>query len=181
MLFLGLKSFQKLTSWQRLIADPYENGNDKPLLSILKRIMWRQSKLHVIDELNIPKRHEYYIELKFSPVEYEYYKRLHSEFKTQLKLQNESYKNNHNNLIFSDRSYASQRRTIRRNLASLTVGEQFDILRKACCHPQISRQSLMGDNHNKNKEFLTMNAIMQKMIDEATDKMTADERQLCAA
>ena len=49
--FLGVEPFNTQVAWLRTVAEPYYNGDDRRLLAILKRIMWRQAKHHVADEL----------------------------------------------------------------------------------------------------------------------------------
>ena len=49
--FLGVEPFNTQVAWLRTVAEPYYNGDDRRLFAILKRIMWRQAKHHVADEL----------------------------------------------------------------------------------------------------------------------------------
>ena len=150
--FLGIRPFNSPITWLRTVAEPYYNGDDRKLFSILQRIMWRQAKHHVAKELNIPPRSEEFIELTFGGVEHEYYKKLHDEFTEELKNESRS-----------------------QSTANGTIQQKLEVLRKACCHPQISR--IDGANGG----LLTMEQIMAQMIADAKDRKGADERDLSRA
>ncbi|ETO25768.1 snf2 histone linker phd ring helicase [Reticulomyxa filosa] len=79
--FLQLNIGSNQNTWRRVIAHPYYYHDEKRLLYILKWIMYRQTKVNVEDELQIPPKREEFLELKLSPVEEEYYHNYFKEFK----------------------------------------------------------------------------------------------------
>eukprot|EP01083_Nonionella_stella_P197494 726045_1 len=153
MVFLGQEPWTQQRWWNKAISLPYFRGDSAPLLSLLDRVMWRHSKVDVADELNLPPLTEKVVRLDFSPVEEEYYKRLLSEQKE---------------IVEED---ASKGRIQENETVS-----RLEILRQACCHPQVSRRSFVGDSSNK---LLSMKEIMKRMISQAEDELTAKERELC--
>eukprot|EP01083_Nonionella_stella_P187566 689472_1 len=173
--FLDVRPFNTQVAWLRTVAEPYYNGDDRRLFSILKRIMWRQAKHHVAKELNIPPRKEEFIELTFCGVEHEYYKKLHDDFMDNLKNEKD---HKYQSFVFNTNTYR------KKDASMITTGgikQQLEILRQACCHPQISRQTFLNTTNRSNGGIMTMKQIMSKMIEDANHRMTQDERELCRA
>lgn len=114
--------------------------------------MWRHSKQHVIHEIALPPLTSETIMLSFSVVEYEYYKRLENEVRSSA-----FFHEGHNQLT---NTYAQR---------------QFEQLRQAATHPQITSSStqLLGN------KLLSMSEIGIKLIRKAEDDKNASERDLC--
>jgi E3 ubiquitin-protein ligase SHPRH len=68
--FLQLAPFDARSVWRQCVQLPYERGEMRDKLhGFLRTIMWRTSKVDVVDEIDIPPLHEKTRFLTFSPVE----------------------------------------------------------------------------------------------------------------
>ena len=55
--------------WQRGLATPFECGREAPLMDVIRRLMWRNTKAAVVDQLGLPPQHEQISTLRFKEVE----------------------------------------------------------------------------------------------------------------
>jgi SNF2 family DNA or RNA helicase len=74
MVFLGQRPYNERHWWKKAVDLGYSQGLDR-LQPLLKQLMWRHSKSHVTDEVDLPPLVRQVIQLEFSPVEEEYYRR----------------------------------------------------------------------------------------------------------
>eukprot|EP00468_Gymnochlora_sp_CCMP2014_P009355 CAMPEP_0167750646 /NCGR_PEP_ID=MMETSP0110_2-20121227/6110_1 /TAXON_ID=629695 /ORGANISM="Gymnochlora sp., Strain CCMP2014" /LENGTH=2188 /DNA_ID=CAMNT_0007635997 /DNA_START=92 /DNA_END=6658 /DNA_ORIENTATION=- len=72
--FLRINPLGYSQSWLFGLQEPYLDGHKGPLLRILRKIMWRHSKIHIKSELKLPSLKEEVLMLEFSPIEEEAYK-----------------------------------------------------------------------------------------------------------
>ncbi|KAA8533961.1 hypothetical protein F0562_031478 [Nyssa sinensis] len=78
--FLKASPFDVLRWWIEVIRDPYERGDAGAMRfahKFFKQFMWRSSKTHVADELQLPPQEECLSWLSFSPIEKHFYQRQH--------------------------------------------------------------------------------------------------------
>ncbi|KAK3013522.1 hypothetical protein RJ639_010022 [Escallonia herrerae] len=118
--FLKASLFDALRWWIEVIHDPYERGDARAMVflhNFFKELMWRSSKVHVAEELQIPPQEECLSWLSLSPIEEHFYQRQHE---TCSKLSD----------TFITHVEASKL------LNSLLK------LRQACCHPQVGSSGL---------------------------------------
>ncbi len=54
VLFLGVDPFSEFGWYKRLIWQPFLRGQEEPMLSLFARLMWRNSKADVADEVLHP-------------------------------------------------------------------------------------------------------------------------------
>uniref|UniRef100_A0A914WSU3 Helicase ATP-binding domain-containing protein n=1 Tax=Plectus sambesii TaxID=2011161 RepID=A0A914WSU3_9BILA len=72
--FLGVEPYYVKAWWERMIWLPYINKDWTPLLDLMARILWRNTKADVHDQLNIPAQLERTTWLQFSPIEEQFYR-----------------------------------------------------------------------------------------------------------
>ncbi|CAG9838516.1 unnamed protein product [Diabrotica balteata] len=75
--YLQISPYNDLTTWQKILYQPYLVGNEEPLLNFLSTILWRTSKKDVADQVGIPKQTHLHHTLEFCAVEKYFYKREH--------------------------------------------------------------------------------------------------------
>ncbi|XP_028150030.1 E3 ubiquitin-protein ligase SHPRH isoform X2 [Diabrotica virgifera virgifera] len=75
--YLQISPYKDLTTWQKILYQPYLVGNEEPLLNFLSTILWRTSKKDVADQVDIPKQTHLHHTLDFCAVEKYFYKREH--------------------------------------------------------------------------------------------------------
>ena len=67
--------------FKQVLFDPYKNGDKQILVKEVSKVLWRTSKKHVQDQINIPKQSEKLYWLNFSPFETHLYERVLSAFR----------------------------------------------------------------------------------------------------
>ena len=77
LLFLQLDPYLVETWWKLAVYEPYCHGDNGPVLSVLKKILWRTCKKDVLDQIDIPAQTDQLHWLQFSPVEEHFYRRQH--------------------------------------------------------------------------------------------------------
>jgi len=165
LLFIGVFPYCIKTWWNKLLYQPLIYGNTKPLFDILARVMWRTEKKDVLDQINLPKQTETLKLLKFTPVEWQFYKR-QEEVCTANALQ-EIEKWTEKEVILNTLDKSS----LHSLLAPLLR------LRQACCHPRAVRDGVLGIH----KSHLTMDKLLEGL--KAKAKLDCEEahRQLMCA
>lgn len=79
MFFLDCYPYTDLSAWVNL-SIPYHNGNTKPLLDVLEKIMWRSCKNDVLDQINIPPQQNIVHYVTMSDLESFFYKSQHANY-----------------------------------------------------------------------------------------------------
>lgn len=74
--FVYITSISISWSWS-LLLQRRDTGAIEFTQKFFKQIMWRSSKVHVADELQLPPQEEYTSWLTFSPIEEHFYQRQH--------------------------------------------------------------------------------------------------------
>lgn len=77
--FLDCHPYTDISAWKNLSL-PYENGNSKPLLDVLEKIMWRTCKTDVLDQVDIPPQTEIVHYVTMSDLESFFYKSQHENY-----------------------------------------------------------------------------------------------------
>ncbi|CAL0315584.1 unnamed protein product [Lupinus luteus] len=162
--FLKASPFNIYRWWTEVIRDPYEKGDmgaTEFTHRFFKQIMWRSSKEHVSDELDLPSQEECLSWLSLSPVEENFYQRQH-----------ETCLRDAHEVIESLRSDILNRRV----QGSVSVNGPSDPLithteagkllnallklRQACCHPQVGSSGLRSLQQTP----MTMEEILMVLI-----------------
>eukprot|EP01043_Picozoa_sp_COSAG02_P075033 COSAG02_NODE_15285_length_1185_cov_1.419890_1_plen_381_part_10 len=153
--FLDHDPFADKQTLDKVLLKPYSQQNPRALLQmrgLMARFMWRRSKAHVEDEINLPPCFEKVSVVTLGQIERTLYNTLHAELKAQL-------------------------RSIKRSTAggqlSMTgaVRAKFEQLRKVCVHPQADSST------GHNAAPVPMLVLLQSKSREAVDS----ERQALAA
>eukprot|EP01043_Picozoa_sp_COSAG02_P028592 COSAG02_NODE_1741_length_11107_cov_3.665425_2_plen_1021_part_00 len=153
--FLDHDPFADKQTLDKVLLKPYSQQNPRALLQmrgLMARFMWRRSKAHVEDEINLPPCFDKVSVVRLGQIERTLYDTLHAELKAQL-------------------------RSIKRSTAggqlSMTgaVRSKFEQLRKVCVHPQADSST------GHNAAPVPMLVLLQSKSREAVDC----ERQALAA
>ncbi|CAM8967736.1 unnamed protein product [Rhodiola kirilowii] len=149
--------------WVEVIRDPYENGAEGCMRfthKFFKEIMWRSSKAHVADELQLPPQEEHLSWLSFSAIEEHFYQRQHATC-----------------VGYAREIVDSFRNTVPRKAHETSPGDDLNDpfithteaakllnsllkLRQACCHPQVGVSGLRSLQQSP----MTMDEILQVLI-----------------
>ncbi|KAL5991335.1 hypothetical protein ACLOJK_012242 [Asimina triloba] len=143
--FLGASPFDVHRWWVDVIRDPYERreaGAIEFAHNYFKQIMWRSSKDHVSDELQLPPQEECLSWLSFSPIEAHFYQKQHE---TCMSCSNDS----------------SDRFLVHNDAAKLM--HSLLKLRQACCHPQVGSSGL----RSLQQAPMTMQEILEVLVGKA--------------
>lgn len=76
MLFLRLRPFNDAGCWRWCVQTPFEEGEGRALISLLRTMLWRHSKRHIQSELQLPELREEVVDIKLSAVERAHYDRV---------------------------------------------------------------------------------------------------------
>lgn len=77
LFFLDLVPYSEFHIWRR-IAEPFlSNRNSEPLVDVLKRVMWRTCKRHVLDQIQIPPQTQKCHKIIMSDVQMVFYREQH--------------------------------------------------------------------------------------------------------
>eukprot|EP00029_Vermamoeba_vermiformis_P013409 TRINITY_DN832_c0_g1_i1.p1 TRINITY_DN832_c0_g1~~TRINITY_DN832_c0_g1_i1.p1 ORF type:complete len:1725 (-),score=428.66 TRINITY_DN832_c0_g1_i1:31-4932(-) len=170
IVFLGMQPYASKPWWKQCIALPYENSVHEAqgrLHTFLKRIMWRNNKVDVADELGIPPQHEYIHKLSFTAVEEYFYRKRHGEcaHKVHEILGKKLRRSTEGDEYISAEAMKALLRAILR-------------LRQACCHPQVGSRTGFQPLQ---KNTLTMKELLRQLIAKANLDCTEAQRQKVAA
>lgn len=154
--FVRASPFDVYRWWVEVIRDPYER-KDKVAIEFIhkmfKQIMWRSSKAHVSEELQLPQQEECLQWLSLSPVEEHFYQKQHEtcvRFAKEIITSNVPGRDCIAGSEYSCDSYLSHDE-VSKLLCPLLK------LRQACCHPQVGSSGLCS----LQKSPLTMEEILE--------------------
>ncbi|CAJ1970559.1 unnamed protein product [Sphenostylis stenocarpa] len=162
--FLVASPFDKYRWWTDVIRDPYEKGDVGAMQfthKVLKQIMWRSSKEHVADELDLPSQEECLSWLTLSPVEEHFYQRQHENCVRDAHEVIESLRNDILNRKGPDS--ISLRGSTDPLITHTEAGKLLNALlklRQACCHPQVGSSGLRSLQQTP----MTMEEILMVLI-----------------
>ncbi|KAJ3682918.1 hypothetical protein LUZ60_013145 [Juncus effusus] len=178
--FLRVRPFDVYRWWADIIRDPYER-RDKAAMKFthqfFKRIMWRSSKSHVSDELQLPPQEQSLTYLSFSPVEEHFYQKQHA---TCVDHAHEIIKNLKDRSAKSERDNNSNNDSgdvyLSRNEIEKLMGPLLK-LRQACCHPQVGSSGLCSLQSSP----LSMDEILEVLIGKAKIEGEEELRKIVVA
>ncbi|XP_057989897.1 uncharacterized protein LOC110633932 isoform X2 [Hevea brasiliensis] len=162
--FLKATPFNVSRWWVDVIRDPYERrdaGAMEFTHKFFKQIMWRSSKVHVADELQLPPQEECVSWLTFSAIEEHFYQRQHETCVNYAREVIESLKDDILKRRVSGCSPSDA-------LADpfITHAEAAKLfnsllkLRQACCHPQVGSSGLRSVQQSP----MTMEEILMVLV-----------------
>ena len=149
--FLGCQEYASVTTWRAAMRCNTSEGLER-LRHLLKRIMWRHAKAHVLDEVCIPRLHLNKVYLSFSKVERAYYQRAVSECRSKV--------------FFS---------TVKGEVEDRTALKKLESLRMAATHPLASSNTFLG------KSYVPMPDIGKALVKRVQDEAAQCERDLARA
>lgn len=156
VVFLCIEPYCNMTDWKNILYEPFCNGKKGPMYTLLAHIMWRSSKIDVLDQIQIPQQTELLCLNDFSPVEQHFYLRTHQECS--------------NDFLEKLSKFESLNWTLE-SLKVVTVNHILGPLlklRQACSHPQAVRGNVL----TAQKKTMTMPELLEALI-----KKTAIEAQ----
>ncbi|XP_058110678.1 uncharacterized protein LOC131253624 isoform X2 [Magnolia sinica] len=163
--FLGASPFDVYRWWADVIRDPYERrdaGAMEFTHKYFKQIMWRSSKLHVSDELQLPPQEERLSWLAFSPIEAHFYQRQHETCVSCAHEVIESIKDDIHKRDVQSGSDGSSDPFLGHNEASKLMHSLLK-LRQACCHPQVGSSGV----RSLQQAPMTMEEILEVLVGKA--------------
>ncbi|XP_019456201.1 PREDICTED: E3 ubiquitin-protein ligase SHPRH isoform X2 [Lupinus angustifolius] len=162
--FLKASPFNIYRWWTEVIRDPYEKGDIGAMEfthRVFKQIMWRSSKEHVSDELDLPSQEECLSWLSLSPVEENFYQRQHE---TCLRDAHEVIGSLRNDILNRrDQGSVSINGPSDPLITHTEAGKLLNALlklRQACCHPQVGSSGLRSLQQTP----MTMEEILMVLI-----------------
>ncbi|XP_052201128.1 uncharacterized protein LOC127807364 isoform X2 [Diospyros lotus] len=162
--FLKACPFDVQKWWIEVIRDPYERGDIEAMQfthKFFKQIMWRSSKGHVADELQLPPQEESLTWLSFSPIEEHFYQRQHETCVSYAREVIEGFKDDilKQKVTGSMLSDATFDPFITQVEAAKLLNSLLK-LRQACCHPQVGSSGLRSLQQSP----MTMDEILSVLI-----------------
>ncbi|KAK1270856.1 hypothetical protein QJS04_geneDACA005805 [Acorus gramineus] len=163
--FLGASPFNVHRWWAEAIRDPYEKKDMGAMgftHKFFKQFMWRSSKLHVYDELQLPPQEECISWLTLSPVEAHFYQKQHESC---MRCAHEVIEGSKNEIYMGQLpsgynglpDILPSHNELSKLLCSLLK------LRQACCHPQVGSSGLRSLQQSP----MTMEEILEFLIGKA--------------
>ncbi|CAH2058593.1 unnamed protein product [Thlaspi arvense] len=156
--FLKANPFDVSRWWTEVIRDPYERRDAKAMEfahKIFKQVMWRSSKLHVADELQIPPQEECVSWLNFSAIEEHFYSRQHETCVSYAREVIETLKRD-----ILKRGHSSFDNPLITHAEAAKLLNSLLKLRQACCHPQVGSSGLRSLHHTP----MTMEEILMVLV-----------------
>ncbi|KAG8380997.1 hypothetical protein BUALT_Bualt06G0075000 [Buddleja alternifolia] len=162
--FLRASPFDVFRWWTDVISSPYERGDAGAMAfthNFFKQLMWRSSKAHVWDELQLPPQEESVSWLSLSPIEHHFYQRQHETCVDDAREVVESFKDDVKKRKAADSmsSDAASEPYIT-NVEAAKLFNSLLKLRQACCHPQVGSSGL----RSLQKSPMTMEEILSVLV-----------------
>lgn len=162
--FIKTSPFNIYRWWTEVIRDPYEKGDMGAMEfthRIFKQIMWRSSKQHVADELELPSQQECLSWLTLSPVEEHFYQRQHEACVRDSHEVIESLRNDILNRKVPDSvSLSGSSDPFITHTEAGKLWNALLKLRQACCHPQVGSSGLRSMQQSP----MTMEEVLMVLI-----------------
>jgi len=165
ILFIEQPPYFNRLWWDQLIYNSYSSYNFKPLIELLSRCFWRNTKKDVWDEIGIPEQTILVNALDFSPVEKHFYFRQKLRYGKQFGDRISSYPDLNITLKALDTKTAS-------NMIQPLVK-----LRQACCHPQAVRDQFIPIS----QKAITMEMLLENMIKNTVQECEEEHRKVISA
>ncbi|XP_021758247.1 E3 ubiquitin-protein ligase SHPRH-like isoform X1 [Chenopodium quinoa] len=160
--FLKASPFDVSRWWAEVIREPYERKNVAAMAfthQIFRQLMWRSSKAHVADELELPPQEEQVSWLSFSAVEEHFYQRQHETCVDFAREVLERFKSQSLSKHCSASS-SSVPDPFVTHLEATKLLNSLLKLRQACCHPQVGGSGLRSLQLSP----MTMDEILSVLI-----------------
>ncbi|XP_074286458.1 uncharacterized protein LOC141611745 [Silene latifolia] len=162
--FLKASPFDVFRRWTEVIREPYERRDIASVAfthQLFRQLMWRSSKSHVADELQLPAQEEHVSWLSFSKVEEHFYQRQHEScvdvaHEVVRRFKNDILNTKDPGSKFSD----SMPDPFITHLEAEKLLNSLLKLRQACCHPQVGGSGLRSLQHSP----LTMEEVLSVLI-----------------
>ncbi|KAL0316994.1 UNVERIFIED_CONTAM: E3 ubiquitin-protein ligase SHPRH [Sesamum angustifolium] len=162
--FLQSSPFDVLRWWTDVISNPYEKGDVAAMTfthNFFKQLMWRSSKAHVWDELQLPPQEECVFWLSLSPIEEHFYQRQHETCVDDAREVIEGFKDDVSKKQAADSmSSDTSSGPYITNMEAAKLFNSLLKLRQACCHPQVGSSGL----RSLQKSPMTMEEILSVLI-----------------
>ncbi|KAL0896617.1 hypothetical protein Bca101_080578 [Brassica carinata] len=156
--FLKANPFDVSRWWIEVIRDPYERRDAKAMEfthNFFKQVMWRSSKVHVADELQLPPQEECVSWLKFSAIEEHFYSRQHETCVSYAREVIETLKRD-----ILKRGHSSSDNPLITHAEAAKLLNSLLKLRQACCHPQVGSSGLRSLQQTP----MTMEEILMVLV-----------------
>ncbi|PIN24826.1 DEAD box-containing helicase-like transcription factor/DNA repair protein [Handroanthus impetiginosus] len=162
--FLQSSPFDVFRWWTDVISNPYERGDAGAMAfthNFFKQLMWRSSKAHVWDELQLPPQEECLSWLSLSPIEDHFYQRQHETCVDDAREVVESFKDDvQKKKEAGSMSSDTSSGPYITNTEAAKLFNSLLKLRQACCHPQVGSSGL----RTLQKSPMTMEEILSVLI-----------------
>ncbi|CAA7028820.1 unnamed protein product [Microthlaspi erraticum] len=156
--FLKANPFDVSRWWTEVIKEPYERRDAKAMEfthKFFKQVMWRSSKVHVADELQIPPQEDCVSWLKFSAIEEHFYSRQHETCVSYAREVIETLKRD-----ILKRGHSSSDNPLITHAEAAKLLNSLLKLRQACCHPQVGGSGLRSLQQTP----MTMEEILMVLV-----------------
>uniref|UniRef100_A0A7S2ZTF8 Uncharacterized protein n=1 Tax=Rhodosorus marinus TaxID=101924 RepID=A0A7S2ZTF8_9RHOD len=159
--FVGIRPFSDPFWWKRALLQQSEED----VKAYFRSFVWRTRKDDVAEELGLPPQESKFTKLHFSPAEAYFYRRQHEACRV----------------------------TAERVLKNLPAGlllngingggllRKLEMLRQACCHPQVGGSGLRSLSKQQNSEAMTMGEVVDALIRRAKIECEDAQRLFIAA
>lgn len=164
--FLKASPYDVIRWWTKVIRDPYENGDAGAMIftqKFFKHIMWRSSKVHISEELQIPPQEERVSWISLSPIEENFYQRQHDTCVGYAREIMSSFKEDFLKKNVSDSSSSSSDSLSDHVVTHVEAAKLLNSLlklRQACCHPQVGSSGLRSLQQSP----MTMEEILSVLV-----------------
>ncbi|KAF3554843.1 hypothetical protein F2Q69_00017781 [Brassica cretica] len=156
--FLKANPFDVSRWWTEVIREPYERRDAKAMEfthKLFKQLMWRSSKIHVADELQLPPQEECVSWLKFSAIEEHFYSRQHETCGSYAREVIQTLKRD-----ILKRGHSSSDNPLITHAETAKLLNSLLKLRQACCHPQVGNSGLRSLQQTP----MTMEEILMVLV-----------------
>ncbi|XP_055828610.1 uncharacterized protein LOC129896695 isoform X3 [Solanum dulcamara] len=164
--FLNASPFNTFRWWTDVIRDPYERGDSRAMAFVhdfFKHLMWRSSKVHVADELQLPPQEECVSWLSLSPIEEHFYQRQHDTCVNDARELIGSFKNDiykRKIPVAGSQLEDAASDVVITNIEAAKLFNSLLKLRQACCHPQVGSSGLRSLQQSP----MTMEEILSVLV-----------------
>nr|VDD15822.1 unnamed protein product [Brassica oleracea] len=169
--FLKANPFDVSRWWTEVIREPYERRDAKAMEfthKLFKQLMWRSSKIHVADELQLPPQEECVSWLKFSAIEEHFYSRQHETCGNYAREVIQTLKRD-----ILKRGHSSSDNPLITHAETAKLLNSLLKLRQACCHPQVGNSGLrsLQQTPMTMEEILMVGVLVKKTQSEGEEAL----------
>eukprot|EP00871_Galdieria_phlegrea_P003808 jgi/Galph1/4428/GphlegSOOS_G3051.1 len=161
-----VEPFQDYFWWNRFVWKPAQMGMDTHLKDLIRRLVWRNTKNMVKEELHLPPLSMTTVKLSFGPIERHFYERQYEFCASEVSKvlgKNES-------------SGTLQDWNTEPHFPDLVSSKKFLFrllrLRQACCHPQVGSDGIRV----LQKSSMTMQQVLEALVQRRTVEVAEAQR-----